>query len=99
MTLEEIRALNDEERTLQVAKLVGRTKPKGTVWTFPDYATDLNACHEMEEAMSHKDKMLYVAQLSFILSPSRSPQSFRMLHATAKQRCEAFILTRGTDDT
>ncbi len=55
----------------------------------PDYFRNLNAVHELEEKLDDSQKMLYVAKLSQILSPSKFPQSFRILHATAEQRCEA----------
>ena len=60
---------------------------------IPDYFNDLNAVHELEEELDDSQKMLYVAKLSQILSPSKFPQSFRILHATAEQRCEALGLT------
>lgn len=60
---------------------------------LPDYFNDLNAVHELEEELDDSQKMLYVAKLSQILSPSKFPQSFRILHATAEQRCEALGLT------
>lgn len=60
---------------------------------LPDYFNDLNAVHELEEELDDPQKMLYVAKLSQILSPSKFPQSFRILHATAEQRCEALGLT------
>jgi hypothetical protein len=65
----------------------------GYVRDCPDYFNDLNAVHELEEKLDDSQKILYVAKLSQILSPSKFPQSFRILHATAEQRCEALGLT------
>lgn len=62
-------------------------------YPLPDYFNDLNAVHELEEELDDSQKMLYVAKLSQILSPSKFPQSFRILHTTAEQRCEALGLT------
>jgi hypothetical protein len=72
-----------------------KSKQCGGKWRFeiPNYFNDLNAVHELEEKLDDSQKMLYVAKLSQILSPSKFPQSFRILHATAEQRCEALGLT------
>lgn len=74
--------------------------PKGGVFVgsasydeLPEYTSDLNACRKMEETLDTRDQMMYVARISEILSPAVCPQSFRMLHATARQRCEAFVMT------
>jgi hypothetical protein len=68
-------------------------EPYNDLFACPDYFKDLNAVHEAEEELDDSQKMLYVAKLSQILSPSKFPQSFRILHATAEQRCEALGLT------
>lgn len=60
---------------------------------LPDYINDLNAMHEAEKVMTVMQQALFVAKLSGVLSPSRFPQSFRMLHAAAAQRAEAFLRT------
>lgn len=57
----------------------------------PNYAADLNACHEFEKTLAVVQQALFVSKLSQILTPILFPQSFRIIHATARQRCEAFL--------
>ncbi len=58
---------------------------------LPDYTTDLNAMYEAEEMLTVVQQALFVSKLSQILSPAIFPQSFRVIHATAGQRAEAFL--------
>lgn len=65
----------------------------------PDFTSDLNACHEMEATLTYTNGCseqygcilsqvcLQGAQLSDQLA------RFKILHATARQRCEAFLRT------
>lgn len=63
----------------------------------PDYLNDLNACHEMEMELPtekrHGDKSYahYLWQLSG--HPFEGGSTWYVLHATARQRCEAFLKT------
>lgn len=51
----------------------------------PNYAADLNACHEFEKTLTHiNDWMLYDKALA------ETTEGFNF-HATARQRCEAFL--------
>lgn len=53
----------------------------------PDYLGDLNACHEMENELSDEQFDEYYVRVT-----SRFARPF---HATAAQRCEAFLRTLG----
>jgi len=76
----------------------------------PNYPRDLNACHKMENSRIMNDTrrfVLYCANLTDIvdgqnpgkLHTHKSAMLYepppRILNATARQRCEAFVLTMG----
>jgi len=54
---------------------------------LPDYLNDLNAMHEAEKVLSEKQWVQYDSMM-----PLRDPQK---IHATARQRAEAFLRTLG----
>ena len=70
------------------------TNEIGYTLPLPDYPRDLNACFEMEETLddSQKDSFEYV--LGIVIGPSRERWRWHLLHATARQRCEAFIAVK-----
>lgn len=65
-------------------------------YPFPDYPHDLNACHEMEKALLRTDdkgrvlgtKWYTYAHTLSSLVPFGQP----IICATARQRCEAFVI-------
>jgi hypothetical protein len=60
----------------------------------PDYPNDLTACHEMEQSMTDEQETEWRKQLSLIVVRDwESGKTARpsAIHATAAQRCEAFI--------
>jgi hypothetical protein len=67
----------------------------------PDYPNDLNACHEFEEGLADCDKNFYVIHLSKEIGlagriagiTGSTVTAFKFAHATAEQRCRAFIAT------
>lgn len=67
--------------------------------TTPDYAHDLNACHEMEKALkgaaihSYFDRL--VGEIAGSCSNPRHDDYPKVISATAAQRCEAFLRTIG----
>ena len=74
----------------------------GYYGTPPDYLNDLNACYEFEEDLpmiSEDGKSLfdYTRTLSrLVRKPRTIPMvihDWELLHATARQRCKAFVLT------
>jgi hypothetical protein len=71
---------------------------------LPDYLNDLNSAHEMEKVLSSEgDKYKYSAILFEMTGGSTGPDGedegsqmkFHLCHATAAQRCEAFLKTLG----
>ena len=105
MTSEEYDKLSAEEKRIKVAELRGwcRFSGKGTdrlggqhiSWgmpsddcLIPDYLNDLNACHEFETRLSSKTD--FTNRLIRIMETG---QPLDMVHATAEQRCKAFVLT------
>lgn len=60
-------------------------------WALPDYLNDLNACHEMENALD--DESLEIKSRWFIWLQKNGDVAG--VRATARQRCEAFLRTKG----
>ena len=52
---------------------------------LPNYAQDLNACHEVEMGLSHEDQVTFRMRLRRIADEP--------VHATARQRSEALLAT------
>jgi len=80
--------------------------PKGStdLKTVPNYLNDLNACHEFEKIMDTKQAVNYglkLAEIIFEDDPMFSVEFdgvsieglFDIAHATAKQKCKAYVLT------
>jgi hypothetical protein len=59
-----------------------------TQCVIPDYCNDLNAMHEAEKVLNKKQWVAYGRELSRL-------NVFPMVHATARQRAEAFLRTLG----
>lgn len=67
----------------------------------PDYPNDLNACHEMEKVLIYTNGCS--EQYGCILSQvclqgaqiNETAARFKILHSTARQRCEAFLRCLG----
>lgn len=68
---------------------------------IPNFFADLNACREMEETLEHPEA--YAFRLAPILLRDKSASNmdgttawhFAFTHATAPQRCEAFLRVKG----
>lgn len=63
---------------------------------LPDYPNDLNACAEFEETLTPNQLWYYDHRLSEIVEKERPCSTFNqrqdyLWHATAKQRCRAFV--------
>ena len=76
----------------------GWHSPKGEwVLTPPNFPINLNACHEMEKVVrkDHEYTGWYLDALKNILDSHNHQHSCKVytIFATARQRCEAFILT------
>lgn len=65
--------------------------------TIPDYLNDLNACAEFEKTLPDDVRMSYGKQLQRVLLASAEENAW-LISATARQRCEAFLRTKGLWD-
>ena len=61
-----------------------------THYSIPDYLNDLNACHEAEKVLTDEQTSAYITTLCLEVQPEPM-----LHHATAPQRCEAFLRTLG----
>jgi hypothetical protein len=63
----------------------------------PDYLNDLNACHEMEKALTSGQRVIYADNLCIIWTgrDDRAVPIWFWIKATASQRAEAFLRTIG----
>ena len=83
--------MTDQEINIKIAELCGWkqqticTDMQGIPWPSdpPNYAADLNACHEFEEGLTAEQWCEYDKLL-----PLHDPQKS---HCTSRQRCEAFL--------
>ena len=64
----------------------------GDGFVVPDYLNDLNACHTMEKTLTESQGHTYKFKLHGFKSIQVGLNSW---HATAKQRCEAYLKTIG----
>lgn len=75
---------------------------------LPDYPNDLNAVHEAEEMLTPEQRVNYSYHLSQLIPQNENCgpfepggpdlmvySAFDLIHATALQRCEAFLRTVG----
>jgi hypothetical protein len=81
--------MTDDEINLAIAKVSGQNN---------DYCNDLNAMHEAEETLKGMDKAEFAVQLTKSAGKDWpdgkvAAGSFVHVHATARQRAEAFLKT------
>jgi hypothetical protein len=90
--------MTDEQINAAVAKASGWSKEEGvyvwhgngidrTCWELWDWCNDLNAMHEAEKMLTHRQMEDYVIE---VMQFSHEP-----MIATARQRAEAFLRTLG----
>ena len=72
-------------------RTVGISSDSGWI---PDYLNDLNACHEMEQVLTHDQRIDYMEWLG-LSSDEHWYKVWAYVHATAAERCTAFIRTLG----
>lgn len=81
----------------------------GTGWNIPDYFNDLNACHEFEQTLTDEEYVKFSSGLDDIVTrdafaagtkpPFGLPATMlRHYSATAPQRCESYLRTKGLWD-
>lgn len=98
MTHATVRAMTDEQLRIRVAELLEFDEvweKDGVIVDIldpPDYQHDLNACHEMEESLSQSKRGAYVRRLR-----ASGISDFGTCCATARQRCEAFVIVMTGD--
>lgn len=66
--------------------------------TFPDYCNNLNAVREAEERLDDKQRRDFAFRLLLALcdgSAADLSEYFDLLHASARQRAEAYLKTLG----
>jgi hypothetical protein len=69
----------------------------GWVVDCPNYCTDLNAMHEAEKVLNKMQWFYYLVELNSIVrfKGQTKVQIKQAVHATARQRAEAFLRTIG----
>lgn len=63
-----------------------------------DPLTDLNACHEMEKVLTLEQQADYghrICNMAEKVGTDETSRGFAVIHATARQRCEAFLRVKG----
>lgn len=72
-----------------------------SVMPVPDYCNDLNAMHEAEKVLDYEQCEAFVDTITDTVHAANRerdyefPWGFTRIHATAKQRAEAFLRTLG----
>lgn len=99
--------MTDEQMRIAIAKACGwRQSERNTAhWhhvsepyshilfgDLPNYLNDLNAMHEAEKTLVLQHQILYQGWLGKITG-NKCPALFGQIHATARQRAEAFVKT------
>ena len=68
--------------------------PGARIWPGTDYLNDLNACAEFERTLDEDKRFKYEVRLHAINTEHGLGISvWETVHASAAQRCEAFVLT------
>jgi len=90
--------MTDEQINIAIAEIrKWESETSGPLWyeyqsPNPNYAGCLNAMHEAEKVLNENDQYLY---WHFLYKMCGGSQEFDLLHATARQRAEAFLRTLG----
>ena len=98
--------MTPEKQRIAIAKACGWTDTqiidgKYGQTDVPDYLNDLNACHEMEQVLDYEQCEAFSNTVADIVQAANRekdyafPWAFARIHATAAQRCEAFLRTLG----
>ena len=103
--------MTDQQINQAIARacgIVGKDKygpiyktPEGWVVDCPQFATDLNAMHEAERVLDYEQCEAFTNTVADIVHAENRekdysfPWGFARIHATARQRAEAFLLTLG----
>lgn len=101
LTEHSVREMTDPQLCRKIAQRLGwKNVNYGTWWHEdhgdgppPDYPNDLNAMSQVEEFIGPKQKPNYCKELRKITECANSNSDWKLLHATARQRAQAFVLT------
>jgi hypothetical protein len=77
--------MSDEDINIAIAELVNGDNES----PFHNYCNDLNAMHEAEKFLLSEYGMSYCTCLTYLIGKS----VYASVHATARQRAEAFLRT------
>lgn len=102
---EEILSLTDRELDRRVAKLMGRVNADGywiTDSAIKPYSSDIAAAFEAEEKIKElgKEEPYVFALLGLLGFPEDVDcvETFAIIHATPKQRCQAALLAMEVEE-
>ena len=98
--------MSPEEQRTKIAEVCGWKEGTTGLWSdpdksgyysCPDYLNDLNAAHEMEKSLSEFEFVDYSFHVSKITNTNTGQvvALFELIHATATQKSEAFLRTKG----
>jgi hypothetical protein len=70
------------------------------LFSIPNYCNDLNALHEAEKVLTEEQMAIYAWEIDKAFPPDQQDKiwfsrTYCFVHATAKQRAEAFLRTLG----
>lgn len=93
MNFEQTTALSPIELRREVAEALG--SPQKALFLIPKYESSLDAMHAAEEALTDREWPSFEHDLCRIVGwTPQNREGKRVLHATAAQRAQAFILTK-----
>lgn len=88
--------MSDQEINIAIAEACGWAHADVEPYAFPDYCNDLNAMHEAEKVLVEIGVNKWWTYAGHILRHNPSPFGAETaIHATARQRAEAFLRTIG----
>lgn len=76
-----------------IEQMVGEVATEKGVKPVPDYLSDLNACHAMEKVLTDGQWQRYTSIVNSDFTQGSATIMKAICHATATQRCEAFLKT------
>jgi hypothetical protein len=90
--------MTNEQINIAIAKACGWAHPSVQPYAFPDYCNDLNAIHEAERSLNSQQVQDYTLNLLRVTNNDGARfhgtlGCFAHVHATARQRAEAFLKT------
>jgi hypothetical protein len=98
--------MTNKQINIAIAKACGwKEEEFGPSWyqsytKMPDYCNDLNAMHEAEMVLTEEQMAIYAWEIDKAFPPDQQDKiwfsrAYCFVHATAKQRAEAFLRALG----